>query len=204
MSEGVTVLRNPREKSILRDCADIHMREIPGGFLPTFGRQFLIHLYDYLASSDKSFLLVAVREEKALGFICGSYGVGGIYKGFALRKALIVGFPVVWNIVRNRALKRVIETLRYPAGEDDGQLPGSEILNFCVDGSTQGLGVGGRLFEALCDEYRDRGIEAIRIVTGSDQVSAQRFYEKRGAREVSRIQVHEGHDSLVFVYQLQP
>lgn len=196
------MIRNPREKSILLDCANIHIAEIPDGFLPTFGKRFLFHLYDYLASNERSFLVAAVRDGSVLGFICGTYGVGGIYKGFALRKGLIVGFSVLWNIARKRALKRVVETLTYPAGEDDGRLPGSEILNFCVDSDTQGAGIGSLLFDALCSEYRDRGIAAIRIVTGSDQISAQRFYEKRGARHVSQTQVHEGHDSLVFVYHL--
>ena len=196
------VLRNPSDRALLRRCAEIHLREIPDGFLPTFGADFLTHLYDHIARSERSVLLVALVDGDVLGFICGSYGTGSLYKSFLVRKHLRILGPIARRLFAPGVLRRVWEILRYPTGVVANDLPGSEILNFCVSRSSQGRGIGRRLFRALCDEYRDRGISKVRIVTGAEQESARRFYESVGASPAAVIQVHNGVDSVVFVYEI--
>lgn len=202
MSQTLSTLRNPRDRKTLDDCADLHLQEIPGGFLPTFGRYFLRQLYDYLASSKGSFLIVAVEGNRTLGFICGSYGEGSLYKTFALRKGVLIGIPILMRLFRKGTLTKIREVISYPAGEEYDHLPGSEILNFCVSREAQGRGVGRRLFQELCEEYRRCDIDEIRIVTGSDQARAQRFYEHMGAQRKGELQVHDGHVSFVYTYTI--
>ena len=202
MSKTLSMLLNPRDHKILGDCADIHLQVIPDGFLPTFGRYFLLQLYDYLASSQKSFLIVSRVNDTTVGFICGSFGTGSLYRHFVIRKAALIGIPVLRRLFIRGTLRKIWEVVRYPAGEEKDDLPGSEILNFCVTRSSQGQGVGRSLFQALCDEYKRCGIQDIRIVTGSDQLAAQKFYEKEGARLRQKLQVHEGHVSLMYTLRI--
>ncbi len=202
MGETISVHLDPRDPAILADCATIHVEAIPNGFLPTFGSYFLRHLYDFIASSEKSFLVVAREDGSTLGFICGSFGAGSLYKSFAIRKLALVGVPMFLRLFRKGALKKVWEVVRYPTGEEHEGLPGSEILNFCVSGSSQGKGVGSRLFAESERQYRERGIPEIRIVTGSEQLSAQKFYERRGAELVGTLEVHDGHESRMYVYKI--
>lgn len=203
MGERISILLNPRDRTILDDCATIHSLVIPGGFLPTFGRYFLRHLYDFFASSEKSFLIVARENDETLGFICGSYGVGSLYKSFVIRKAVFIGVPVCWKLLSRGTMRKVLEVVSYPVGEERDDLPGSEILNFCVSSECQGKGVGAQLFQESTKQFAKHGIGSIRIVTGSDQVSAQRFYEKMGATLVTTVQVHDGDDSLMYTYQIE-
>lgn len=203
MDEAITLHLNPRDSGTHAECAAIHSAVIPDGFLPTFGNYFLQHLYDFLSSSEKSFLVVAREGERTLGFICGSFGVGSLYKSFAVRKLALIGFPILFRLFRRGTLKKVWEVIRYPTGEEHDGLPGSEILNFCVSDNCQGKGVGSRLFAESITVYRKHGIEKIRIVTGSDQLSAQRFYEKMGAEFVDTLEVHNGQESRMYVYNVQ-
>lgn len=192
----------PADPDDFADCAEIHIRTIPNGFLPSFGQSFLRRLYEFLATSPRSFLIVARSGGNTCGFICGSYGTGSLYRSFALQKFPFIVGPIFKNLFVKGTIQKIWEVVRYPAGEVQGDLPGSEILNFCVCEKSQGKGVGRHLFTALCDEYRSKEIQSIRIVTGSDQITAQRFYDSVGATLASRVAVHGNHESLVYTYQI--
>lgn len=199
----ISMKRNPVNQDVSRMCAEIHMQEIPDGFLPTFGVGFLSHLYSHIATSDKSFLIVALRQGEVCGFICGSYGNGSLYKSFLARNFIKVAIPVAFRLFSPGVLTKIIEILKYPAGESMDDLPGSEILNFCVSGTCQGQGVGQMLFRALCEEFHDKGIARIRIVTGVNQVSAQNFYISAGAIKVADIQIHRNISSQIYIYTIE-
>ena len=49
----------PRHKYFL-ECAKIHSKEIPEGFLPTLGLDFLSSLYEVFSKSKYSFLLFTI------------------------------------------------------------------------------------------------------------------------------------------------
>ena len=51
-------------------------------------------------------------------------------------------------------------------------------------------------------EFKLRGVNRIKIVTGESQMSAQRFYDSVRATRVGDVQVHEGTKSVVFIYDI--
>jgi ribosomal protein S18 acetylase RimI-like enzyme len=53
----------------------------------------------------------------------------------------------------------------------------------------EGLGIGSALIEAVKDEALSAGCERVWLVTTNDNLTAQRFYQKRGFTVVA---VHEG------------
>lgn len=202
MSEiALTRVTPESDSAIFADVARIHEATITGGFLSTLGPKFLIKLYETLAGSEHSFLIVAHRDGRMLGFICGSGSTSRVYKDF-MKRAGLSSLPILLpKLLSFARIKRIIETLLYPKKQGD-DLPESEILNFCVDESVQRSGVGKILFFALVDEFRKRGVTEIRIVTGETQTKAQGFYEKLGATKAKTIQVHEGVGSLVYRYAI--
>ncbi|MEN7341928.1 MAG: GNAT family N-acetyltransferase [Pseudomonadota bacterium] len=194
---------NPRSPEIARYCAAVHAAEIPDGFLPSLGQRFLSLLYQHFARAENTFLVVALDDgDSVLGFLCGSLGTGGVYKSFVKAygfRAVAALFP---KLLMPSVLRRIFETLAYPSRTDDLELPDAEILNFCVRADSQGAGIGRALFEASMEAFRQRGVDAIRIVTGERQQSAQRFYEKVGASLHTTFSVHGQEKSLAYVYQL--
>lgn len=189
-------------KEVFRQLAEIHRQEIHAGFLSTLGEKFLVTLYESLSGMESAFVIAAFDGDKLLGFIVGALDTGAVYKSFfraAGARAFLQVAPKLFSLAR---LKRTAETLLYPKRKQDVDLPEPEILNFCVRSDTQGSGVGGKLFAALCEEFRRRGVSEIRIVTGESQESAQRFYEHKGATLAASLEVHKGAQSRVYVYSL--
>jgi GNAT superfamily N-acetyltransferase len=54
-----------------------------------------------------------------------------------------------------------------------------------VDASRQGSGVGGLMFDWICDQLRQRGIQRIFLESGIGNESAHGFFEARGCTPVS-------------------
>lgn len=82
------------------------------------------------------------------------------------------------------------------------ELPTEELISFCIHPECQGKGLGRALFEASLAEFASRGIFRVKIVTGADQLSAQKFYDRQGSQLVDRIEVHAGTPSLVYVHNI--
>jgi ribosomal protein S18 acetylase RimI-like enzyme len=186
---------------VLLQIADIHRREISEGFLSTVGSNFLMKLYRCVAGSPHTFLLAAMSDGSVLGFVAGCADTSQFYKYFFKRAGISVLPMLLPKLLSVDRLKRITETLLYPRRKHNQGLPASEILNFCTCREFQGQGIGRTLFSALMEEFRSRGIEEIKIVTGAHQVSAQKFYEKLGAGLVKDIEVHRGAKSLVYLYR---
>tara|TARA_B100000029_G_scaffold13546_3_gene14128 strand:+ start:1186 stop:1809 length:624 start_codon:yes stop_codon:yes gene_type:complete len=184
------------------ECARIHAEVIPGGFLVRLGRRFLSALYRHLAGSRHAFLIAALRREEVVGFIVGCEDTRRLYREFLLRNPFPVACAMAGLVFSPSAWKRVYETWRYPSQKLEVELPGNEILNFCVATKCQGKGVGGILFDALCEEFQQREVKEVRIVTGGEQESAHRFYEAKGALLAGEITVHSGAVSRVYVHRL--
>ena len=78
----------------------------------------------------------------------------------------------------------------------------TEIFNFCVDSSVQGQGVGQLLFSKAVNELENNRVKVLKIVTGYNQISAQKFYYKSGATFSHKVMVHKGEESMVFKYKI--
>ena len=197
-------LHGDEDAQVFDQLAEVHRAEISEGFLSTLGPSFLRTLYQTLASSKSAFVLVSIEGNRVQGFIVGAMDTGAVYKEFFNRagfKALRFLLPKLFSVAR---IKRICETLFYPKKKQSDSLPEPEILNFCVRSDLQSKGVGTQLFLSLCDEFRQRGVSQIRIVTGESQLSAQKFYEKKNARLAANIQVHKDSQSRVYVYDIEP
>lgn len=183
-----------------QQMAHMHQQEIRDGFLTSLGERFLTRLYRSLAEEANVFTIAAVAGHQMIGFLCASESTSAVYRRILARHAWRLAPQLIHRIVSPTTMRRVAETVLYPSRTDRMKLPAPEILNFCVDSRYQRCGVGRRLFFALHDEFRQRGIPSIRIVTGAAQVSAQRFYESIGAQRVGDISVHRDVPSIVYVY----
>lgn len=187
---------------VFHQMAEIHREAISEGFLSSLGERFLTGLYRHLSGMENAFAFVAEEEGRVLGFIVGALDTGSVYRSYAQKGGLSAILTLAPKLLSPRRVARVMETVLYPGRKRNDGLPEPEILNFCVRSDQQGKGVGGALFQALCTEFARRGVGEIRIVTGEGQVSAQHFYEAKGAVFAMRTEVHRGTASRVYTYQI--
>jgi ribosomal protein S18 acetylase RimI-like enzyme len=189
-------------------AAALHSSEISEGFLPSLGPRFLARLYRRVVRSSGSFLLVALDDGKAVGFVAGTEDVRELYRTFLLRDGVIATLAALPRVTSS--WRRVVETLHYGAsagkrgkrGEHEGvqALPPAELLAIAVAPEARGRGAGSLLVEALTAEFARRGIRAIRVVVGAGNESAIRLYERCGFTTAAGMEVHKGTPSQVLTW----
>ncbi|MGD0993273.1 MAG: GNAT family N-acetyltransferase [Gemmatimonadales bacterium] len=180
----------------------LHAEEIKGGFLASLGIGWLARLYEAIGRSPHAFTLVATVDGSIIGFLCGSADTRRVYRHVLTRDAVALLPGLLGRLASWRTVKRCWETLRYPSRAPVLDLPSAEILNFCVAGRVQRLGVGRLLFRAMEAEFARRGVRSLRIVTGASQLSAIRFYESLGAEPAGNVEVHAQVQSRLFRYSI--
>jgi len=190
------------DASVFKQIIRIHKEEITEGFLSTFSDRFLFRLYRCIANSPYTFLFFAVKDDQVVGFIAGSINTKHFYRYFLLHEGYKVFFSILKKSLKIKNFIKIFETLFYPRKSIGGNLSNSEILNFCVSHLFQRKNIGNELFTSLVEEFRNRGVDQIKIATGVDQLKAQAFYKRQGAKQYCKIAVHKGHDSLVFLYSI--
>jgi ribosomal protein S18 acetylase RimI-like enzyme len=190
------------KKTLFKEVANLHIKEIESGFLTYLGERFLTQLYRFISGSRSSFLIVALHNDEVIGFICGSSNTKRLFVEFIVRYGFIITPLLLPKFLHYKTVSSAFETIRYPYKQANITLPRSEILNFCVSNHTQRQGIGRKLFNALVSEYQNRKISEIKIVTGRDQFKAQKFYESLGAKLSRKFEIHKGADSLIYTFPI--
>jgi ribosomal protein S18 acetylase RimI-like enzyme len=182
-----------------RRLADLHATRITEGFLPSLGPAFLDRLYRRIVRSDDSFAYVVTDDQDGHieGFAAATADLGALLREFALRDGLVAGVVAAPRLLRS--WRRVLETVRYPAGEG-ADLPDAEILSVAVAEEAAGRGIGRLVVDAATRRLADRGERAIKVVAGADNTAAIHLYERCGYAAHSKVEVHEGVTSQVLVW----
>lgn len=200
----IEISRPDATSELLPEVVRLHRRELSGGFLSSLGDRALHLLFSFAAESPTAVLLVA-RETgtgRVCGFLLGTYDTSGFYRAFmrqkSLRAALLVGPKLFLSPAR---IKKVLETLLYPKRKEVSSLPPAELLDLAVDSEMQKAGVGTALFERFAAILRENGTSVFRITTGGSLHQAHRFYERRGARQVGQLEIHQGQITRIYLFQ---
>lgn len=189
----------PNEESLVSQVAQLHRQEIHDGFLTSLGHNILVDMYKTIATSPGTFLTGAINDDGVLvGFLAGGYGTHSIMREHIRLTGLSAKMRLGFKLMSPKKFLGVLETLKYSESDAQEDLPEAEILNFCVSQDTQRQGVGRYLMKKSQEQFTAKAIQKIRIVTGSAQISAQKFYEKNGAVLVGYKNIHKGMQSCVY------
>jgi len=185
------------------EIARLHAESIPTGFLSTLGGTFLSRLYRGIAGHPGSCLLVARDAQGSVaGFVSGTLSVKKCYRAILRKRFLSLGLPVALKMLLPANLKRMFETLRYPAGEKAGASTETELLSIAVSDRVRGQGVGKMLVAELEAWFAAKGhSSAYKVVTWAEDPRSNGFYAKTGF-VFSREFVHHGNRMNEYVKQM--
>jgi len=182
-------------------AAELHLRGISTGFLSSLGPRFLRQLYTAMPACPSGFGWVCLDDDgRALGFIACTESTRRLYKEAMRRRGLFMAASVVRFLLRPSFLRRMIQTLRYPAqvGED---LPPAEVLSIAVDVEARRRGVGAKLMTAATEEFRRRNIRRVKVAVWAGNKSANTFYRRYGfTLAVTRL--HHGLEMNIYTVEL--
>jgi ribosomal protein S18 acetylase RimI-like enzyme len=187
----------------LGEIASLHRASIPSGFLTSLGQAALSAIYGAIIRSPNAFMLVALQDDRCVGFLAASLSTRRVQCDIMATAWRQLAPAVLRQGVRPKIWLGIAELLMYTAkSRRRVATPAAEILNFCVDPSCRGEGIGGTLFRQMSLEYAMRGVREISIVTGAAQLAAQNLYESRGAVRVGEVLVHRKARAVSYCYKV--
>ena len=188
---------------VYRRVAEIHAGNIDQGFLSTLGVGVLTQLYRAIDESQGGALFVATDGGRIAGFVSGGVGMSRIYRRMLAHWLALVP-ALLPALLRPSVLRGLFELLRHAVRKQDGgaDLPRAELLSLAVAPEYRGQGVAEALYQALCGRFAADGYGAFRIVVGEALAPAHRFYQKMGARAETKVEVHRGRESVIYVQSI--
>ncbi|NKB31983.1 MAG: GNAT family N-acetyltransferase [Pseudomonadales bacterium] len=184
-----------------RDVANLHIRSMQHGFLPSLGENFLALLYRSIDESDHGILITHYEEGSLLGFVSGTTSMRSIYRSIFRSpwKLLNSLFPVLFSYSK---LVKIFEIFRHTKSNRRQSLPDAELLSISVEANAKGSGVASSLYKQLIREFETRRVKEFVIVVGQQLDRANAFYKKMGATNEDFISVHRSSHSLIYIQKI--
>jgi ribosomal protein S18 acetylase RimI-like enzyme len=178
--------------------AALHIQCISTGFISSMGIDFVTSLYDAIVKSKSSLGVVAVRNEKVIGFVAFTTNLNKLYKSIIRRKGLKFALLLAGNMLSLRRIKKIFETLSYPARIKKMNLPSAELLSIAVAPEERRKGLAGQLIEKGLRLYRKTGVDKVKVLIGADNKAGNKLYLKSGFELIGQI-VNHGVLSNIYV-----
>jgi ribosomal protein S18 acetylase RimI-like enzyme len=178
--------------------AALHIQCISTGFISSMGIDFVTSLYDAIVKSKSSLGVVAVKNGKVIGFVAFTTNLNKLYKSIIRRKGLKFALLLAGNVLSLRRIKKIFETLSYPARIKKMNLPSAELLSIAVAPEERRKGLAGQLIEKGLRLYRKTGVDKVKVLIGADNKAGNKLYLKSGFELIGQI-VNHGVLSNIYV-----
>ena len=170
-----------KDRQYLKEIVDIHHRTFEGFFLTKLGKGFLTTLYrGYIEDADSG-VIVALDDEKVVGFIAYSKDYSRFYSNLMKRKIVQFAFYSMLAVIRNPSfIKRLLGAFG-KSDEVKRTEPYVELASIGVLPETKGQGVGSKLITWLIDIVDFNMYSYISLETDAeDNDAVNMFYKKNG------------------------
>lgn len=180
-------------KNIPRQVADVHMKTFTGFFLTFLGEGFLAHLYKGYCMHSQSGLLVAVEEDRVVGFLAYSKDLSEFYK-YILRKSIV---PFAWYSFlaafrKPSSIIRIFRAFLKPS-ESKREEKYIELASIGVLPEMKGHNIGSQLVNALKEQFDSEKFEYIKLETDAvNNKATNHFYVSNGFKLANSYETEEG------------
>ena len=173
-----------------KQVAQLHITGISSGFISSLGVEFVTLLYDAIAESKDSFGYVAKKDGQVVGFASFTTNLNKLYKSVIRKKVFKFSFLLAGKMFSLRAIRKILETLFYPARIKKMDLPSAELLSIVVVEKARGQGLATKLIKRGFAGYVERGIKKLKILAAIEIKGANKLYEKLGFKVIAQIENH--------------
>jgi perosamine synthetase len=181
----------PMQAADAEAVARIHIEAINTAFIASLGPRFVTALYREIPRSTVGFGFVALEQDSVAGFIACAEDVSALYRRVLTRRGIFFALVLARHFLRWRTVKRMLETLFYPAKKDHSDLCKPEILSVGIESSQRGKGVAKQLMAAALDGFRQRGIREVKVLTHDINDASNAYYAQCGFALVGSVKHHE-------------
>jgi ribosomal protein S18 acetylase RimI-like enzyme len=190
MGETAPVVVVPAARGHAAEIADLHRTCIDQGFLSTLGHRVLRNLYAGMIEHPGTNVFVAMQCDEVVGFVAVTERTGRMYKWLLRHRFASLALPLLRKMFSFSRIRRIAETLLYPASRDVEELPAAELLSMAVAPTHRRLGIGRRLVGVGLRSLAARGCDEAKIAC-ADILTSNGFYQRLGFSVRQIIQHHE-------------
>jgi len=173
-----------------RTAAALHIQGIKSGFISSLGSGFVTALYEAVANSSSSFGFAVEDDERVVGFVTFTSNINRLYKSVIARRGFRMAAILAGKILSLKRIKKVLETLFYPARAGMGQTASAELLSIVVCEDRRKQGLGTELVITSLQQCRRLGLEKVKVLVAADNEPANKLYRKCGFKFVRLIKNH--------------
>lgn len=192
---------NAEEKDIINEIVDIHLLTFKGFFLTFMGKGFLRQLYTAYARHTQSDILIAIEDDKVVGFLAYSEFLSDLYKYMIKHQLFLFAWYSIGAFIRKpKVFMRLVRAFLKPS-ESKREEKYVELASIGVHPCSKAKGIGSRLVEKLKAEIDFDVYEYITLET--DVVNneiANNFYIKNQFHAVRQYETHEGRKMYEYRY----
>ena len=174
----ICVTKNPK---YVDDIVEIHLNTFMGFFLTFLGKGFLKTLYKGFISHSQSGIIVALKEDKPIGFCAYSEDLSGFYKYLIKKKLPWFAWYAAGAFIRKpKVLFRLLRAFSY---SDESKRVESyvELSSIGVMPEEKNQGIGSAMIKYLCEILDVSKFKYIKLETDRDDNEiANCFYQRNG------------------------
>ena len=168
------------EKVLIDEIAKIHLLAFKGFFLSSMGKSFLKNMYLSYAEDEKSSLLVALEDEKAVGFLSYSKDIDELYKFMSKKHTVSFAINCVGAAVKNpkkvfSKIHRFFKPVEEPRKEKYVKLSSIGVLP-----EYQRRGIGTLLINKMMEDVSSTDGYVSLDTDAKNNDNAIKFYTKNG------------------------
>lgn len=183
-----------------RDIAALHIACIRTGFISSLGTDFVTTLYEAIAQSDSAFGFMAVEDSEVTGFAAFTTNVSQLYTSVIKRRGWRLALLLAAKMFSLSHVKKVFETLTYPARVKQDKMPAAELLSIAVIPQQRRTGLGSQLVQRGLERCEQGGVDAVKVLVAADNEAGNKLYRKCGFALVDQIR---NHGILSNIYEAQ-
>jgi GNAT superfamily N-acetyltransferase len=172
---------NKIDRSIISQAAKLHYESLSyRSFITLFGQRFLELLYEMLLQEQLAFFVVAIEEDRLLGFLLACYDSSKLSQVMIKRSGLF--FPIMLNVLIKKPylIKNIFETVFYSTKEGKDIKP--ELLVMAVDEAHRSLGIGSKMIATLEEEFLRLGYKRYKVTVHQGMARSNKFYQANKMR----------------------
>lgn len=178
-----------------KEIAEIHVKTFQGFFLTFLGKGFLETYYKNVARHEKSDIILALDDDKIIGFLAYSCDVSGMYKFFIKKDIISFGWHAFCAFLKKPAILRKVLGAFNKSDETKRADSYIEIMSIGVLPEYKNQGIGKGLISKFFELTANSDAKYVMLETdANDNDAVNNFYVRNGFYLSRRYNTKEGRE----------
>lgn len=174
-------IRLLEDRKKINEIVEIHLLSFQGFFLTFLGRGFLKNLYEHFLNHSDSGIIVAIENEKIIGFLAFSNNMSNFYKTLLKKRFFELGWYSFLATLRNpKVMFRLLRAFTY-SKKSERKEKYIELSSIGVLPNLERRNIGSKLIDKLKEIFKSSDCKYIKLETDAvNNNKANSFYIKNG------------------------